>query len=99
MDAASVRGCSFKGFVESHDSNASWSEAENELRDQAVNHGGNVVLLLSQAGTGDLHEHSGGEAFFCPATPWFTRPPASFVPAEQTRSYVHTGPYCPPPID
>ena len=62
MDKTVVRGCYFKGFVESRDAYASWFEAESDLRDQAVNEGGNVVLLLSQAGTGDLHEHSGGEA-------------------------------------
>jgi hypothetical protein len=99
MDATTVRGCSFKGFVESHDANASWSEAENELRDQAVNRGGNVVLLLSQTGSGDMHEHSGGEAFDCPAAPYFTQPPASFVPASQAHSQIQRGPYCPPPID
>lgn len=98
MDATVVRGCDFKGFVESRDVSASWSEAENELRDQAANEGGNVVLLLSQTGAGDMHEHSGGEAYFCPA-PSFTQPPASFVPASQAHSQIQRGPYCPPPID
>lgn len=99
MDATAVRGCDFKGFVESYDTSASWSAAENELRDQAINKGGNVVLLLSQTGAGDLHEHSGGEAYLCLA-PSFTQPPASFVPAEQAQRYnPNRGPFCPPPID
>jgi hypothetical protein len=90
-DTADVRGCSFIRFVQSSIPYASRSEVESDLREEAHDHGANVVLLLTNAS---------GEAYSCAApAPAWTSPPNSFFPASQMHHYNPNGPYCPPSID
>ena len=90
-DTADVRGCSFIRFVQARSAYASRSEVESDLREEANDHGANVILMLTNAS---------GEAFACaPPAPASTNPPHSFVPAEFHGRVPDDSRYCPPSID
>jgi hypothetical protein len=81
-ETAAVRGCSFQSFVQSRDAYASRAEVESNLREEAIDYGGNVVLLLT---------NSAGEAYAC-AGPASMPAAGNFVPAEMNNRPPS---YCP----